>query len=136
MTDFITVAVTRVIDAPAAKTWRATTEAPHFEQWFGAEPGTARIDLRVDGTWSAIVEREGVEGELTGRYLEVVENHRVVMTVPNGPETLEVAFDVTDLGDGRSEATSSTRVAAEAKPVVEETAGGILAEIAKIAEAL
>ncbi|NUP48462.1 MAG: SRPBCC domain-containing protein [Catenulispora sp.] len=136
MTDFITVSVTRVIDASCDKVWRADTEPRHFEQWFGAKPGSARTDLRTGGTWSAVVTPGGEEIELEGRYVEVIENRRVVMTVPNGPETLEVALDFKDLGDGRTEVTSSTEVAAQAKAIVEETAAGILAEVARIAESL
>ncbi|GAA1950460.1 SRPBCC domain-containing protein [Catenulispora subtropica] len=136
MTTSITVSVTRTIDAPCDKVWRADTEPRHFERWFGAKAGSARTDLRTGGAWSAVVGGEGEEIQLEGHYVEVVEHRRVVMTVPNGPETLEVAVDFTDLGDGRTEVTSSTRVAAEAREIVEQTAGAILDEIAKIAESL
>lgn len=132
----ITVSVTRIINATCDKAWRADTEPEHFAQWFGAKPGSVRTDLRTGGTWSAIVTPDGEEIELEGRYIEVIEHHRVVMTVPNGPETLEVAVDFTDLGDGRTKVTTSTHVAAEAKEIVEQTAGAILAEVAKIAESL
>jgi uncharacterized protein YndB with AHSA1/START domain len=136
MSQTITVAVTRVINATRDKAWRADTEPEYFAQWFGAKPGSVRADLRTGGTWSAVVTPGGEEIELEGRYVEVVEHRRVVMTVPNGPETLEVAVDFADLGDGRTEVTTSARVAAEAKEVVEQTAGAILAEVAKIAESL
>jgi uncharacterized protein YndB with AHSA1/START domain len=136
MSDLITVSVTRIVNASCDKVWRAETEPRYFEQWFGAKPGSVRADLRTGGTWSATVTPGGQEVELEGRYVEVVENSRLVMTIPNGPEMLDVAVGFKDLGDGRTEVTSSTRVAPEAKAIVEETAGGILAEVAKIAEGM
>jgi uncharacterized protein YndB with AHSA1/START domain len=135
-TDTITVSVTRTVDAPCDAVWRADTEPRHFEQWFGAKPGSARVDLRTGGTWSATVGAEGDEIHLEGRYVEVVDQRRVVMTVPNGPENLETTVDFTDLGDGRTDITSSTDVAAEAREIVEQTAGSILDKIAEIAESL
>lgn len=137
MSDTITVSVTRTVNAPCDKVWRADTEPRYFEQWFGAKPGSAHADLRTGGTWSAVVTPGGdTEITLEGRYTEVVPHRRVTMTVPNGPEMLEVTTAFADLGDGRTEITSSTRVAAEARQIVEETAGSILDKVAEIAESL
>jgi uncharacterized protein YndB with AHSA1/START domain len=149
MTDTITVSVARTVDAPCDKVWRADTDPQHFEQWFGAKPGSARTDLRTGGTWSAVVtpgsenSENGQNSEtatdhltLQGHYLEVLHHRRVVMTIPNGPETLEVTTTFTDLGDGRTEITSSVHVAAEARQIVEQTAGSILDKVAEIAESL
>lgn len=136
MSAIITASATRVVNASCDKVWRAETEPEHFARWFGAKPGSVQTDLRGGGTWSAVVTPGGEEVELHGGYVEVVENQRLVMTVPNGPEYIEVAITLTDLGDGRTEVTSSTPCPEEARAVVEETAGSILDEVAKIAESL
>jgi uncharacterized protein YndB with AHSA1/START domain len=135
MSEIITAGATRIIDASCDAVWRAETEPRYFEQWFGAKPGSVKADLRTGGTWRAIVTPGGDEIELSGRYVEVVENHRLVMTIPNGPEYVEVTITFTDLG-GRTEVTSSTPVPAEARQLVEETAASILDAVAAIAESL
>ena len=135
MSETVTASATRVVNASCDKVWRAQTDRQHFEQWFGAKPGSVEADLRAGGSWSAIVSPGGQELKLEGRYLEVVDNRRLVMTIPNGPEYAEVTIDLTDLGD-RTEITSSTPVPAEAKQMVEQTAGSILDAVATIAESL
>lgn len=132
----VTASATRIIDAPCDKVWRAETDPRHFEQWFGAKPGSVRTDPRSGGAWSAVVTPGGTEIELSGQYVEVVEHRRLVMTIPNGPEYVEVTITFTDLGDGRTEVTSSTPVPPEARQQAEETAASILAAVAAIAEAL
>lgn len=135
MSDIVTASATRVINAPCDKVWRAETEPQYFEQWFGAKPGSVKADLRTGGSWSAIVTPDGQEIELSGSYREVIDNRRLVMTIPSGPEYVEVTVTFTDLGD-RTEVTSSTLVPAEAKQMAEETAGSILDAVAAIAESL
>src|SRR5215469_761603 len=65
----VAASATRIIDAPCDKVWRAQTEPQHFEQWFGAKPGSARTDPRSGGTWSAVVTPDGKEVELSGQYV-------------------------------------------------------------------
>ena len=132
----VTASATRIIDAPRDKVWHAETDPRHFEQWFGAKPGSARTDPRSGGTWSAVVTPGGEEIELSGQYVEVLEHQRLVITIPNGPEYVEVTITLTDLGDGRTEVTSSTPVPPEARQQAEEIASSILAKVAAIAEAL
>jgi uncharacterized protein YndB with AHSA1/START domain len=135
VSETVTASATRVVNASCDKVWRAETEPQHFAQWFGAKPGSVKADVRTGGSWSAIVTPGGQEITLHGSYVEVVDNRKLVMTIPNGPEYAEVTVDFTDLGD-RTEITSSTPVPAEAKQMVEETAGSILDAVAAIAESL
>ena len=135
MSETVTASVTRVVNASCEKVWRAETEPQYFEQWFGAKHGSVQTNLRNGGSWSAIVTPDGQEITLEGSYVEVVENRRLVMTIPNGSEYAEVTIVLTDLGD-RTEVTSSTPVPAEAKQTVEETAGSILDAVAAIATSL
>jgi uncharacterized protein YndB with AHSA1/START domain len=130
-----TAIATRVVHAPCEKVWRAETDPQHFEKWFGAKPGSVKADVRTGGSWSAIVTPGGQDIKLEGSYVEVVHNRKLVMTIPNGAEYAEVTVVFTDLGD-RTEITSSTQVPAEAKRMVEQTAGSILDAVAAIAESL
>ena len=76
--------LTRVIDAPREKVFRAWTEPELMKQWFTPRPYTTpvvEIDLRPGGA-NLIVMRspEGNEIPNRGVYLEVVKNERLVFT--------------------------------------------------------
>ena len=135
MSETVTATATRVVNASCDKVWQAQTDPKYFEQWFGAKPGSVEADLRTGGSWTAIVTPGGQEIELEGSYVEVVDNRKLVMTIPNGPEYAEVTIELTDMGD-RTEITSSTPVPAAARSMAEQTAGSILDAVASIAETL
>jgi uncharacterized protein YndB with AHSA1/START domain len=76
--------LTRLIDAPRAKVYRAWTEPELLKQWFAPLPWTtpsAELDVRPGGA-NMIVMRdpEGRDFPNHGVYLEVVENERLVIT--------------------------------------------------------
>jgi uncharacterized protein YndB with AHSA1/START domain len=76
--------LTRTINAPPAKVFRAWTEPELLKQWFAPRPWTvsaAEADVRPGGS-SLIVMRspEGQEFPNPGVYLEVVPNERLVFT--------------------------------------------------------
>ena len=76
--------LTRIIDAPREKLFRAWTEPALLMQWFTPRPWTvarAETDVRPGGA-SLIVMRspEGQEFPNRGVYLEVVRNERLVAT--------------------------------------------------------
>src|SRR5450755_3144970 len=76
--------LTRIIDAPREKLYRAWTEPELLKQWFAPWPFTtpvAELDVRAGGA-NFIVMRgpDGVEMPNTGVYLEVVPNERLVFT--------------------------------------------------------
>ena len=76
-------AVTRTIDAPRERVWQMLTQPNPFEQWLPAKSGTAHLDVRSGGSWQAtVVAADGAEIALSGRYDEVSEPDRLVMTVP------------------------------------------------------
>ena len=105
MSDF---SVTRTLNAPRARVWQILTQPSHFEAWLPAKPGTAVLDVRTGGSWQAtVVSAEGEQIALTGRYGEVSEPGRLVMTVagdavtaitlveaPGGTTEVTYAFDV------------------------------------------
>jgi uncharacterized protein YndB with AHSA1/START domain len=75
--------VTRTLKAPRARVWQVLTQPGHFEGWLPAKSGTAVLDVRTGGSWQATVtSSDGDEIALTGRYDEVSEPGRLVMTVP------------------------------------------------------
>jgi uncharacterized protein YndB with AHSA1/START domain len=76
--------LTRTIDAPSEKVFRAWTEPELLSQWFAPAPWTTskvETDIRVGGS-SLVVMRspEGVEFPNRGVYLEVIPNERLVIT--------------------------------------------------------
>ena len=76
--------LTRVIDAPRDKLFRAWTEPELLKQWFAPLPWTTPTvdtDVRVGGA-TLIVMRgpDGSEFPNRGVYLEVIKNERLVFT--------------------------------------------------------
>lgn len=76
--------LTRLIDAPREKLYRAWTDPELLKQWFAPKPYTtpvARLDVRPGG--SAFIVMRGPDGQDLpnhGVYLEVVPNERLVST--------------------------------------------------------
>ena len=76
--------LTRIIDAPRAKIFKAWTDPELLKKWFAPAPFTAPVvetDVRPGGS-SLIVMRgpDGSEFPNRGVYLEVIENERLVFT--------------------------------------------------------
>jgi len=75
--------VTRTLKDPRERVWQVLTQPSHFEGWLPAKSGTAVLDVQTGGSWQAtVISSEGEEIALTGRYDEVSEPDRLVMTVP------------------------------------------------------
>jgi uncharacterized protein YndB with AHSA1/START domain len=76
--------LTRLIDAPREKVWRAWTEPELLRRWFAPKPymtPVAELDVRPGG--SAFIVMRGPDGKdlpNRGVYLEVVPNQRLVST--------------------------------------------------------
>jgi uncharacterized protein YndB with AHSA1/START domain len=76
--------ITRVINAPREKVYRAWTDPEQLKQWFAPKPWTtpvAELDVRAGGS-NLIVMRgpDGKDFPNRGVYLEVVPNERLVFT--------------------------------------------------------
>ncbi len=76
--------LTRIIDAPREKVFRAWTDPGLLKQWFAPLPYTtpvAELDVRPGGG-NLIVMRDPQGNDMPNRgvYLEVVENERLVIT--------------------------------------------------------
>jgi uncharacterized protein YndB with AHSA1/START domain len=76
--------LTRVIDAPPEKVFRAWTEPELMKPWFAPKPWTTpkiEADVRPGGSNLIVMASpEGQEFPNRGVYLEVVENQRLVFT--------------------------------------------------------
>jgi uncharacterized protein YndB with AHSA1/START domain len=80
--------VTRTLNGPREKVWQVLTQPRQFEGWLPAKPGTAKLDVRTGGSWQAtVISSEDEEIALTGRYDQVFEPDRIVMTVPGDAVT-------------------------------------------------
>src|SRR3954471_21965140 len=76
--------LTRMIDAPREKVFRAWTEPELLKQWFAPKPYTtpvAELDLRAGGSCMIVMrDPQGNDMPNPGVYLEVVKNERLVFT--------------------------------------------------------
>ena len=93
--------VTRTLKAPRQRVWQVLTQPGHFEGWLPAKSGTAVLDVRTGGSWRAtVISSAGDEIALTGRYDEVSEPDRLVMTVPGDAVA---AIALTSAADGTTQ---------------------------------
>ena len=76
--------LSRLIDAPREKLYRAWTDPALLKQWFAPRPWTTpvvELDVRPGGTNRFVMRGpDGNEFPNQGVYLEVVENQRLVFT--------------------------------------------------------
>ena len=79
-----TLVLTRLIDAPREKLFKAWTTPELLKQWFAPAPWTiAHVEVDVRAGGSSLVVMRGPEGQefpCPGIYLEVVPNERLVFT--------------------------------------------------------
>jgi uncharacterized protein YndB with AHSA1/START domain len=112
--------LTRDIDAPRDKLFRAWTQPELLKQWFAPLPFTtphAELDVRPGGS-SVIVMRgpDGTDYPNRGVYLEVVENERLVTTdaftsawQPSEKPFMTLILTFEDIGGGRTRYTARVR---------------------------
>lgn len=94
--------LTRTLDAPAAKVWRAWTTADQYAQWAYAAAGSVEMDVRPGGVWKAtMVTPDGGRFPLTGSYLKVAENRLLVvgMDVPGKSEPAVMTLELDEQDD-------------------------------------
>ena len=76
--------LTRLIDAPREKVYRAWTDPAVITRWFAPRPWTtarAELDVRPGGSCMVVMaDPDGNEFPNPGIYLEVVPNERLVFT--------------------------------------------------------
>ncbi len=76
--------LTRLIDAPREKLFKAWTDPALLKQWFAPRPYTtpvAELDVRPGGASLIVMQGpDGTQIPCPGVYLDVVENERLVFT--------------------------------------------------------
>lgn len=120
-------AVSQTVDAPAARVWAAWTTAEEYAQWFGARPGSVRLDVRPGGSWQAVlVMPDGAEFPMSGTFTEVEEPHRlgVSMDHPGGEPGVMLA-EFTERA-GRTEVTLSQTCASQEEHDQSKEGSGML----------
>jgi uncharacterized protein YndB with AHSA1/START domain len=102
--------LTRIIDAPREKLYRAWTDPKLLKQWFAPRPYTtpvAELDVRAGGAAYIVMRSpDGQDLPNRGVYLEVVENERLVSTdaytdawKPSEKPFMTLILTFEDLGD-------------------------------------
>lgn len=112
--------LTRIIQAPPARVFKAWTDPELLKQWFTPPPYTttlAELDVRPGGANFIIMRGpDGIERPNRSVYLEVVENERLVLTdaytkawEPSENPFMTVVLTFEDLGGGRTKYTARVR---------------------------
>jgi uncharacterized protein YndB with AHSA1/START domain len=94
--------VSKVVDAPVSKVWDAWTTPEGNAGIFRARPETVTVDAKPGGRFAAtMTDPEGNEIPMTGTYLEVVPNQRLVsaMDTPDG-QTPPMVMELEEAGGG------------------------------------
>jgi uncharacterized protein YndB with AHSA1/START domain len=112
--------LTRIIDAPPARLYRAWTTPELLRQWWAPKPWTtpvAELDVRPGGVGNIVMRSpEGKDEPCPGVYLEVVPNKRLVLTdayradwMPSGKPFMTAIITFDDLGGGKTRYTARAR---------------------------
>jgi uncharacterized protein YndB with AHSA1/START domain len=122
--------VTRTLKAPRQRVWQVLTQPSHFEGWLPAKSGTAALDVRTGGSWQAtVISSAGDEIALTGRYDEVSEPDRLVMTVPGDAVT---AITLTSAPDGTTQIAYAFDVDEPMQAMVTESVDEVLSRVSAV----
>lgn len=112
--------LTRIIDAPREKIYRAWTDAEILKQWFAPKPystPSAKLDVRAGGS-NLIVMRDpqGNDFPNQGVYLEVIPNERLVITdaytqawEPSAKPFMTLTISLDEAGPGKTKYTALVR---------------------------
>jgi len=112
--------LTRVLDAPPSKVFRAWTEPKLMKQWFAPLPWTvsgAQTDPRPGGTVLIVMrDPDGKDHPSQGVYLEIVENEKIVFTdaytsawVPSAKPFMTVVLTFEEEPGGKTKYTARAR---------------------------
>ena len=122
--------VTRSLKGPRDRVWQVLTQPSQFEGWLPAKPGTAVLDVRTGGSWQAtVISSEGDEIALAGRYDEVSEPDRLVMTVPGDVVT---AITLTSAPDDTTQIAYAFDVDESMHTMVTESVDEVLSRVSAV----
>jgi uncharacterized protein YndB with AHSA1/START domain len=122
--------VTRTLKGPRERVWQVLTQPSQFEGWLPAKLGTAVLDVRTGGSWQAtVISSEGDEIALTGRYDEVSEPGRLVMTVPGDVVT---AITLTSASNDTTQIAYAFDVDESMHSMVTESVDAVLGRVSTV----
>jgi uncharacterized protein YndB with AHSA1/START domain len=122
--------VTRSLKGSRDRVWQVLTQPSRFEGWLPAKAGTAVLDVRTGGSWQAtVISSEGEEIALTGRYDEVSEPDRLVMTVPGDVVT---AITLTAAPDNTTQINYAFDVDESMHTMVTESVDEVLGRVSAV----
>lgn len=98
------ITITRIIEAPRDRVWKAWTDPSLVTRWFRANGTTlagVQTDVRPGGAWEATMRSNGDEARWQGKYTEVTEPERLVFTISDqaGEEHRTASVLLVDLED-------------------------------------
>ncbi len=111
--------VSRIIKAPRSMVWKAWTMPEHLEKWWCPKPMTTKVvgfDLRPGGAFNIVMgDPSGAETPITGAFLEIVPEERIVFTTALTGEwrpapTLLPITAIISMSDDSSATRYATRV--------------------------
>jgi uncharacterized protein YndB with AHSA1/START domain len=122
--------VTRTLNVPRERVWQVLTQPSYFEGWLPAKSGTAVLDVRTGGSWQAtVISSDDEEIALTGRYDEVSEPDRLVMTVPGDVVT---AIMLTSAPNDTTQIAYTFDVDESMHAMVTESVDDVLGRVSKV----
>ncbi|HEX6682292.1 MAG TPA: SRPBCC domain-containing protein [Candidatus Limnocylindrales bacterium] len=99
--------VSKVVDAPVGKVWAAWTTAEGTAGIFRARPETVTVQAKPGGKFNVTMTGpDGSEEEMTGTYVELAPNSRMVTTmdIPGG-STPPMVMDLEEVEGGKTRVT-------------------------------
>ncbi len=109
--------LTRIVDAPPEKLFRAWTDPEIMKRWFVPRPWTiseVKTDLRAGGSSLVVMkDPDGKEYPNPGIYLEIVPNQKIVFTdaytsawQPSAKPFMTAIITFEDIGGGKTKYTA------------------------------
>lgn len=83
-TQSLSLQLTRLFEGPRERVYQAWSNQDQLEKWFGPEGYKTTVphfDFQVEGTYQFVMNNDqGFEGGLTGKFVEIVPNEKLVFT--------------------------------------------------------
>ncbi len=107
------LSITRTFNAPASAVWEVWAKREHMIRWWGPKDFDTthlELDFRVGGAYRACIYNDDYGGEnwMSGHFVDLVPNERIVMTFKweKADDSVDTMITITDAEhDGRTTQT-------------------------------